>query len=132
MNNERGVFFMSKRAPVKHFTGEFKQQVVEDMRQNNLGYRETMRKYGITAKSSIARWERIYLEEGPEGLYEERRGKASNPGAQRIGRPPKMDEKIEEGLIAEVQRLRMENAYLKKLNALVQQREESERKTRLK
>ena len=52
---------MSKRAPIKHFTGEFKQQVVEDMRQNNLGYRETVRKYETTAKSSIARWERIYL-----------------------------------------------------------------------
>jgi transposase len=122
---------MPKSGPIKHFTGEFKQQVVEDMRQNDLGYRETMRKYGITAKSSISRWERIYLEEGPDGLYEERRGKTSKPGAQRMERPPKMNKNIEEDLIVEVQRLRMENAYLKKLNALVQQREESENKTRL-
>ena len=32
-----------------------------------------------------------------------------------------------EDLIAEVQRLRMENEYLKKLNALVQEREKSEK-----
>ena len=33
-----------------------------------------------------------------------------------------------EDLLAEVQRLRMENAYLKKLNALIQEREKSEKK----
>lgn len=35
-----------------------------------------------------------------------------------------------EDLLAEVQRLRMENEYLKKLNALVQEREKSEKKTK--
>ena len=35
---------------------------------------------------------------------------------------PKLSKETEEDLIAEVQRLRMENEYLKKLNALVQQR----------
>ena len=38
------------------------------------------------------------------------------------GRPPKLDKKIEEDLIAENQRLRMENEYLKKLSALVRKR----------
>ena len=33
-----------------------------------------------------------------------------------------------EDLLAEVQRLRMENEYLKKLNALIQEREKSEQK----
>jgi len=35
-----------------------------------------------------------------------------------------------EDLLAEVQRLRMENAYLKKLNALIQEREKSEKETK--
>ena len=34
----------------------------------------------------------------------------------------KLDKKIEEDLVTENQRLRMENEYLKKLNALVQER----------
>ena len=34
----------------------------------------------------------------------------------------KLSKETEEDLIAEVQRLRMENEYLKKLNALVQER----------
>lgn len=33
-----------------------------------------------------------------------------------------------EDLLAELQRLRMENEYLKKLNALIQEREKSEQK----
>ena len=41
---------------------------------------------------------------------------------------PKNDVNQNEDLLAEVQRLRMENEYLKKLNALVQERERSEQK----
>ena len=50
----------------------------------------------------------------------ERRGKGST------GRPPKLDKKVEEDLIAENQRLRMEIEYLKKLDALVRKREQNE------
>ena len=35
-----------------------------------------------------------------------------------------------EDLLAKVQRLRMENAYFKKLNALIQEREKSEKTTK--
>jgi transposase-like protein len=92
---------------------KFKQTVIEDIRKNHLSYREAMRKYGVSGKMSIQRWERIYLEEGPQGLSVERRGRGST------GRPPKLDKKVEADLITEVQRLRAENDYLKKLNALV-------------
>ncbi len=46
--------------------------------------------------------------------------------------PRKKQKAIQENedLLAEVQRLRMENEYLKKLNALVQKREKSEKKTK--
>ena len=39
-------------------------------------------------------------------------------------------EKENEDLIAELQRLRIENEYLKKLNALVQEREKSKKPTK--
>ena len=73
------------------------------------------------------RWERIYLEDGPEGLLIERRGRASGLGTTRKGRPPKFDKKTEEDLIAENQRLRAEIDYLKKLNALVTERVQREK-----
>ena len=44
------------------------------------------------------------------------------------GRSPKIKKEVEEDLIAEVQRLRAENAYLKKLNALVAERVRQEKK----
>ena len=96
-----------------------------DMREHHLGYCETARKYdlGDTRKGSsvhmLQRWERIFLEEGAEGLMKERRGRACKASGTRKGRPPKLDKKVEEDLIAENQRLRMEIDYLKKLSALV-------------
>ena len=89
-----------------------------DMRKNHLGLMETERKYNVD-HHTIARWERIYLEEGAEGLMKERRGKACSANGTKKGRPPKPDKKLEEDLIAENQRLRMEIEYLKKLSALV-------------
>ena len=44
------------------------------------------------------------------------------------GEKPKKHVNENEDLLQEVQRLRMENEYLKKLNALVQEREKSEPK----
>lgn len=48
------------------------------------------------------------------------------------GKPRKSKTDVEknEDLLAEVQRLRMENEYLKKLNALVQERERSKKPTK--
>ena len=105
------------------------------MREHHLGYRETARKH-FGAKNSgeeelykgnIKRWERIFLEEGAEGLMKERRGRASGSNK---GRPPKLDRKVEEDLIAENQRLRMEIEYLKKLSALVLAEEQKNGKKR--
>ena len=123
---------MSKKQ--KKYSSEFKIRVIMDMRENRLGYRETARKYNLTRQSEVSaatmlhRWERTYLEEGAEGLMKERRGKACSAGGTRKGRPPKFDKKVEEDLIAENQRLRMEIEYLKKLDALVQKRLQEEKK----
>jgi transposase-like protein len=114
---------MPKGIPNKRYTGEFKQQVVETMRQEKLSYKEAARQFEVPSDTRVASWERIYLEEGPEGLYIERRGRGSK------GRPPKkLKPEVEEDLLAEVQRLRAENAYLKKLNALVAERVRQEKK----
>ena len=114
---------MPKGIPNKRYTVEFKQEVVETMIREKLSYREAARQYGVSYDTVVAKWERIYLEEGPEGLYIERRGRGSK------GRPPKkLKPEVEEDLLAEVQRLRAENDYLKKLNALVAERVRQERK----
>ena len=114
---------MPKGVPNKRYTGEFKQEVVETMHREKMSFKEAARRYDISGHERVRQWERIYLEEGPEGLYIERRGRGSK------GRPPKkLKPAVEEDLLAEVQRLRAENAYLKKLNALVAERVRQERK----
>ena len=60
----------------------------------------------------------------------ERRGRACTGSGTRKGRPPKLDPKVEEDLIAENQRLRMEIDYLKKLSALVLAEEQKRGKRR--
>ena len=105
-----------------------------DMWEHRLGYKETVRKYNIgksgSAITTIQRWERIFLEEGAEGLMKERRGSACAASGTKKGRPPKLDPKVEEDLIAENQRLRMEIEYLKKLSALVLAEEQKSGKRR--
>ena len=114
---------MPKGIPNKRYTGEFKQKVIETMVREKLSYKEAARQFDVSQDTVVAKWERIYLEEGPEGLYIERRGRGSK------GRPPKkLKPEVEEDLLAEVQRLRAENAYLKNLNALVAERVRQERK----
>lgn len=112
------------------YSPEFKISVIMDMRENNLSYRETVRKYWGTKseteedkyKGRVKSWERIYLEEGAAGFMTERRGRKST------GSPRKhpLDKSVEEDLIAENQRLKerieyleAENEYIKKLSALV-------------
>ena len=115
---------MPKGIPNKRYTPEFKKRVVEAAIQDGLSYQEVARIYEVQGHDRIQSWERIYLEEGPEGLAVERRGRGN------IGRPKKLPSKVEEDLLAEVQRLRAENAYLKNLQALVLEEEQRQRKKR--
>ena len=108
------------------------------MRENGLGYSDTVRKYwGATThsecsnhRSQLRLWERIYLEEGAEGFMVERRGRSSK------GRPRKkpLPTEVENDLISENQRLKerleyleMENEYLKKLDALIRAEEQKKK-----
>ena len=115
---------MPKGVPNKRYTPEFKKMVVETMRKEHLSVRATMQEFGINDHKIIERWERIYLEEGEEGLAVERRGRGST------GRSKKMPKEIEEDLLTEVQRLRAENDYLKNLQALVLEDERRQRRKR--
>ena len=103
-----GCFAIPKGVPNKRYTPEFKKLVIETMQEEKLSYSETCRRFDVNSRDQIKSWERIYLEEGPEGFAVERRGRSSK------GRPPKqLPKQVEEDLLAEVQRLRAEVDYLK-------------------
>ena len=130
---------MSKRKGKTHkYSPEFKIMVIEDMIKNKLGYGETARKYGMYSSperaykrdgnkipggvtSTIKRWEQIYNTEGPEGFYLHTHGgyRPENKLYQKVNK---------QDLINENRLLKMELEYLKKLDALVRQREQLEEK----
>ena len=114
---------MPKGVPNKKYTPEFKKLVVETMQEEHLGYCETAERFGVLHKR-VQDWERIYLLEGPDGFAIERRGRKSTV------RPAKLSKAVEEDLIAENQRLRAENEYLKNLQALVLEDERRQRRKR--
>ena len=94
------------------YSGEFKVHVVEYMHNNRMSLTATADHFCIQSVPTLSKWERIYC---------------NNMGKKKPVKP-KNNVNQNEDLLAEVQRLRMENEYLKKLNALVQERERSEQK----
>ena len=115
---------MPKGIPNKRYTPEFKKIVVETMLEEKLSYSETARRFEVSDHHRIQDWERIYLTEGAEGFAVERRGRGSK------GPPRQLPKEVEEDLLAEVQRLRAENDYLKNLQALVLEDERRQRRKR--
>lgn len=104
-----------------HYDGDFKLSILKDMTENHLSLHQASTKYQIT-QSVLSKWRCRYLEFGISALYEEKPR----------GRPPKMkspkktpakekapSEAYQE-LLDENLRLRIENAYLKKLQTLTQ------------
>ena len=133
---------MENRRINRKYSPEFKISCIIDMRDHNLSYSETARKYLCEKgqesifKGRLKLWERIFLEEGEAGLYIERRGRKRKMDNPNKGRPKKkLDKQVKQDLIAEnqqlkerVEQLEMENEYLKKLDALVRKRLHNQKK----
>ena len=111
------------------YTGKFKVSVVEYMNNTGASIRKTAAHFNIPSFSTVSQWERIYYEQGKDALFKEQRGRTSKMGRKRLQKS-KTNIETNEDMLAEVQRLSMENEYLKKLNALIQKRERSEKRTK--
>ena len=74
----------------------------------------------------LIRWHKIYRESGIDGLQSLKRGKP--PMDKKKPEQKKDSEKTREELLEELEYVRAENEYLKKLSALVQERKAREQK----
>ena len=101
----------------RKYNGTQKAEIIKRIHRENLSFKGASREYGISDRT-LRDWERIYWEEGEEALLLERRGRACAASGTQKDRKPKLDKQVEEDLIAENQRLRMEIDYLKKIECL--------------
>jgi len=108
----------------RQYSAEFKLSVLRHMWDNQLSVLQTAVEFDIRDHGMVGRWKHAYREGGVEALAPRPRGKPK-PMATSVptpGSPPDDDNRSREELLAEVNQLRMELAYLKKLEALVQAR----------
>jgi transposase len=91
---------------------------------DKLSFQEAAAMFNIRGTSCVAGWERLYREGGFRALKPRRRGRRRAMKDPKGKPPPRQSdaERSQKDLIAELKQLRMENAYLKKLDALVRAR----------
>jgi transposase len=106
-----------------HYSAADKLAVLEHMWSNELSYTETAAAFNIRNPGCLPAWERWYHSGGIDALIPRPRGKPKKMSDSSSSKPidPAHDEtRTREEILAELNYLRMENAYLKKLEALVQ------------
>jgi len=106
-----------------HYSAEFKLFVLQRMWDDDLSCLQVAAVFNIRNASSISHWERCYHSGGLDALVPRKRGRPNKMPIRPSTESPKSllaAERTHDELIAEVNQLRMEVAYLKKLDALVQ------------
>ena len=114
----------------RRYSTEFKKNVIEYKWEYGLSLNETMSHFKIPNNGTVFQWEKRYLEEGISGLMQRKKGRLCNMMPKKPKTPKKPRELTrEQELEAEIAQLKMENAFLKKLNALVQARKRQQKKS---
>ena len=113
-----------QRRSSQHYTIEFKLAVLQYMKDHLASARPTAAHFNIASASSITVWRRLYNEGGIEALQLKPKGRP--PMAKPSDLKALLKKPIDELNPAEMRRrleyLEVENAYLKKLEALAQQK----------
>lgn len=109
-----------------------KLDVLQYMNEHGTSIRETAAIFNIASHSTILSWQKSLEVKGIDALQPKIKGRSPMKKGPKERKNQTLVEGSEKALQAEVEFLRMENAYLKKLNALVQNKEKSPKKTRLK
>jgi transposase len=103
---------------------KFKIEVLQKLKSEQLSYRQAGALFNIRRFDSIAEWERAYKKDGIAGLMPHQRShrvRAAPGGAPKPALDSaNADVPSRQELLEELEALRTENAYLKKLKALVQ------------
>jgi transposase len=108
------------RKKCSQYSASFKLQVLQYMWDNELSCNQTAAHFDIRHTGAISRWERSYREGGLPLLAPRPRGRPKMTTKKQVSKAENDEDKSRDELIAELNQLRMELAYRKKLQALVQ------------
>lgn len=108
---------------------QFKMDVLNYMSEFGASLTQAAAVYNISSPSTILQWQRQVERLGVDALLPKKKGRPSMKKEIKKSVPV---EGSYEALQAENERLRMEIAYLKKLRALIQEKEKSPNKTKRK
>ncbi len=117
-----GIDAIKPKTSKTKYSSDFKYKVIALMLAEGLSQSETALKFHISSPALISHWHKAYRLYGMSGLTSKYEG--SNTMASPITNKPD-DEKTPTELKRELQYLRAENAYLKKLDALLREREQA-------
>lgn len=115
------------RTTYTHRSAAFKLQVLETMWREGLSRRQTEALFDIRERGAIGRWERQYHSGGLTALEPKRKRRRTMTRKPPSPSPRPDDERSQEELLEELAYLRAENAYLKKLDALIREQEAATR-----
>lgn len=110
----------------------YKLDVLNFMKENGTSPNEAAVIFNISSPGIIRRWRSQFNADGIDALKPKPKGRPPSMTDKKRSKSQEPAEGSVEALQAELERLRMENAYLKKLNALVQNKEKSPNKTKRK
>jgi transposase len=126
MHGEEGL-----KSTYTNYTTPFKLDVLNFMAQSGASLMDTAATFKISSFTMVYEWKKKLEVGGLDALEPKKRGRPSMTKDKQIKVTNQVHtEGSVEALQAELERLRMENAYLKKLNALVQSKEKSPNKTK--
>jgi transposase len=111
------------------YSAQFKLDVLNYMNMHGTSPNETAAIFRIPSSRLIRKWRMQFHSQGIDALISRKKGRPAMKKKNKKGIP---GEGSVEALQEELERLRMENAYLKKLNALVQSKEKLQSKTKRK
>ncbi len=109
--------------PTRHFSGEFKLKVLNYQQEHHLSNLQTALIFGITNHGTICAWRKKYITGGTEALFQKQGRRSKMPKKSLIPNKPREEWTKDE----ELAYLRMENEYLKKLTALIQEDKQREK-----
>lgn len=114
----------------------FKLDVLQRMKAEGLSCRQAGALFNVRRFDTIAEWERAYSKDGIAGLMphqpQRRARQLPSSAAEPLPDSEGLDEPSRQALLDELETLRTENAYLKKLKALVQAQTKSAQSKRRK